>query len=313
MDSVLLFLQMLLPHPIFIVSMELSAREKMTHLMTSTDTGRLSSPTLRMFQEEAVDALHWSYTDPLWAYPQPAPPPFSQDECHKLLTHLNGSSSSPSQLRIPFISVADPSLTPTMHTRMIALHWRQMHFRPYKPLPHDTFLSVNLWRALDLESGMASSTGGSMFLAGACACLVAAVIVSASVMLMTLPGLNVVARIAGLVAIMCSVLSMITSFIAIIRYKAELTHGTPTSGAEGFVLLSRRIVLLSLPLVFLAYSVAGFITGVVIYSFNGAMINATAGGLPVMNKFDDWCRLFAVGVLGGVAGVLIASVVVQRR
>jgi hypothetical protein len=26
-----------------------------------------------------------------------------------------------------------------------------------------------------------------------------------------------------------------------------------------------------------------------------------------MSKFDDWCRLFAVGVLGGVAGVLIAS------
>jgi hypothetical protein len=72
-------------------------------------------------------------------------------------------------------------------------------------------------------------------------------------------------------------------------------------------------VLLSLPFVFLAYSVAGFITGVIIYSFNGAMLNATAGGLPVMSKFDDWCCFFTVGVLGGDAGVLFASVVVQRR
>jgi len=114
---------------------------------------------------------------------------------------------------------------------------------------------------LDLENGMVSNTGGSMFLVGACACLVvsvnhraaseasnitqAAVILSASVTLMTLPGLNGIARIAGLVAIMCSVLSMITSFISIIRYKAELAHGTPTSGSEGFVLLSVRS--LSLP------------------------------------------------------------------
>jgi hypothetical protein len=67
-----------------------------------------------------------------------------------------------SQLTIPFISVADPSPTPTVtvHTRVIglpvssrrtpvpyhyhhtdhifdAVHWRQMHFRPYKPLHHD--------------------------------------------------------------------------------------------------------------------------------------------------------------------------------
>jgi hypothetical protein len=72
-------------------------------------------------------------------------------------------------------------------------------------------------------------------------------------------------------------------------------------------------VLLSLPLVFLAYSVAGFITGVVIYSFNGALLNATAGGFPAVSRFDDWSRLFMIGVLGGIAGVLIASVVVQRR
>ncbi|OAX39078.1 hypothetical protein K503DRAFT_690330 [Rhizopogon vinicolor AM-OR11-026] len=288
-------------------------------------------------RQEAVDTLHWSYTDPLLAHPQPVPPPFSQDECQKLLRHLN-----------------DPSLlSTTTHTRMIArillrvAHWRQMHFRPHKPLPHDVPIMQRPKRHvpagrmffdiivgilclgipfflvdrstygghLDLESGMASHTSGSMFLVGACACLVAAVILSASVTLMTLPGMHGIARTAGLIAIMCSVLSMITSFISIIRYKAELAHGTHTSGSEGFVLLSRRSVLQSLPLVFLAYSVAGFITGVVIYSFNGAMLNATASGDAVTSKFEDWSRLFMVGVLGGVAGVLVASAMVnvQRR
>ncbi|KAG0695996.1 hypothetical protein DFH29DRAFT_244339 [Suillus ampliporus] len=251
-------------------------------------------------RQEAIDVLHWSYTDPLLAHPQPVPPPFSQDECHKLLGHLN-----------------DPSIrsTPT-HTRMIArillrvAHWRQMHFRPHKPLPCDMPIMqrpkqrVPIGRMivdiitgilclgipfflvdrssygghLDLEGNVMSNSGSPMFLAGACACLVAAVILSASVTLMTLPGLNGIARIAGLVAIMCSVLSMTTSFISIMRHKTELAHGTPTSGSEGFVLLTRRSVLLSLPLVFLAYSVAGFITGVVIYSFNGVVLNATTNG-----------------------------------
>jgi hypothetical protein len=64
-------------------------------------------------------------------------------------------------------------------------------------------------------------------------------------MLMTLPGLNGIARITGLIAIVCSVLNMVTSFIAIIRYKAELTHGTLTSGAEGFVLLSMSVLLIA--------------------------------------------------------------------
>jgi hypothetical protein len=79
-----------------------------------------------------------------------------------------------------------------------------MHFRPYKPLPHDVpimqrpkrhvpvgrmffdiivgilclgipffFVDRSTYGGhLDLESGMASSTGGSLFLVGACACLV---------------------------------------------------------------------------------------------------------------------------------------------
>ncbi|KAG2361632.1 hypothetical protein BDR07DRAFT_35291 [Suillus spraguei] len=250
-------------------------------------------------RQEALDALHWSYTDPLLAHPQPIPPPFTQDECHKLLGHLN-----------------DPNLrSTTTHTRMIArillrvAHWRQSNFRPHKPLPRDVPIMQRPKRHvpvgrmivdimtgilclgipfflvdrssygghIDIEGNIVSNSSGPLFLAGACACL-AAVILSASVTLMTLPGLSGIARASGLVAIMCSVLSMITSFISIMRHKTEMAHGTPTSGSEGFVLLTRRSVFLSLPLVFLAYSVAGFITGVVIYSFNGVVVNGTTNG-----------------------------------
>ncbi|OJA08185.1 hypothetical protein AZE42_08612, partial [Rhizopogon vesiculosus] len=43
------------------------------------------------------------------------------------------------------------------------------------------------------------------------------------------------------------------------------------------------------------------------------MLNATANGHAVTSRFDDWSRLFMVGVLGGVARVLVASVMFQRR
>jgi hypothetical protein len=50
----------------------------------------------------------------------------------------------------------------------------------------------------------------------------------------------------------------------------------------------RRGIMLSLPLVFLAYSVAGFITGVVIHSFRSAIINLASAGSPIAAKFDEY-------------------------
>jgi len=149
---------------------------------------------------------------------------------------------------------------------------------------------------------------------------------------MTLPELDSIARIGGLVAILCSVLSMITSFVSIFRYKSEMAQGAAQTAGEGFVLLpvsvipclklcrqplirvfQRRSIMLSLPLVFLAYSVAGFITGVVIYSFRSATINFAHAGMPVAAKFDEYARWMVIGVLGALTGVLIASVMVSRR
>jgi hypothetical protein len=43
-------------------------------------------------RKDAIDALHWSYTDRLLTHPHlpPTPPPFSQDECIELFKLLNG-------------------------------------------------------------------------------------------------------------------------------------------------------------------------------------------------------------------------------
>jgi len=71
--------------------------------------------------------------------------------------------------------------------------------------------------------------------------------------------------------------------------------------------------MLSLLLVFLAYSVVGFITGVIIYSFRSATIDFAHAGMPVAAKFDEYARWMMIGVLGALTGVLVASVMVSRR
>lgn len=45
-------------------------------------------------RKDAIDALHWSYTDRLLTHPHlpPTPPPFSQDECIELFKILNGET-----------------------------------------------------------------------------------------------------------------------------------------------------------------------------------------------------------------------------
>ncbi|KAF9235233.1 hypothetical protein BU15DRAFT_51639, partial [Melanogaster broomeanus] len=299
----------------------------------------ISRDVVETARQEAMDTLHWSYTDRLLAHPQPIPPPFSQDECQELIKLLNGEADSQS-----------PQPMTAAYTRMVArvllrvAHWRQVHFRPHKPLPRDApyplqttsapimrtvveiligilclgipFLFVDRARYsghFDVEGSQVPESHTPLFIIGACACLVSAIILSASVTLMTLPGLESIARIGGLVAITCSVLSMVTSFVSIFRYKAEMARGVGLSSGEGFVMLSRRSIMLSLPLVFLAYSVAGFITGVVVYSFRSATINLASAGSPVAAKFEEYTRFMVVGVLGALAGVLIASAMVGRK
>jgi len=286
---------------------------------------------------EATDILTWSYTDRLLPLSRPVPPPFTQEECQELMSLLRSFGGTP-----------DPSgMQAVVHTRIIArillriAHWRQMHFRPHKPLPHDAhkmnhghtqhrssfiqtvfdfvvgficlgipylFMNRAHRHQMDEESGLHSA--GPMLVIGACSCLAAAIILSASVTFMSFPGLDNVARIAGFVAILCSAASMSASVIALFRYKADMARTVwhYDMGGAG-MMLTRRSILMSLPLVFLAYSLAGLITSVVIYTFKSPSI--TPPGHPMY--YDDYTKWTVVGTLGGLCGALIMSASLSRR
>ena len=56
--------------------------------------------------------------------------------------------------------------------------------------------------------------------------------------LVSLPGLDNLGRIAGFVAILCSIASMISAVIALFRYKADVERAVVYMGGEGLVMLS---------------------------------------------------------------------------
>jgi len=62
-------------------------------------------------------------------------PPFSQEEC-KELTRLNGAGFILHCLAISDSSFQDPGQE-SGHSYMCMVHWRQVHFRPHRPLPCD--------------------------------------------------------------------------------------------------------------------------------------------------------------------------------
>ena len=73
----------------------------------------------------------------------------------------------------------------------------------------------------------------------------AAIVLSASVTLLSLPGLDGLARVAGLVAILFSSFSVVSTVLAIFKYKSDLeksgvssSSGNVGVGGEGLVVLS---------------------------------------------------------------------------
>lgn len=66
---------------------------------------------------------------------------------------------------------------------------------------------------------------------------------------------------------------------------------------------------MALPLVFLAYAIAGFVTAIVIYSFRGVSINPPGQPMP----YEDYTKWIVVGTLGGVGGILMMSILLSRR
>lgn len=286
-------------------------------------------------RSDALDALTWSYTDCLLPSARPVPPPFSQDECQELIRLLE--------------TLGHPDLSESqsvVHTRIVSrvlmrlAQWRQHYFRPDRPLPKDasnrqprgtgkTFSSrlrdlfmstvclglpylfmrrANPLRITDEES--VARSAGPMLAIGACSCLVAAIILSASVTLVSLPGLDNLGRIAGFVAILCSAASMISAVIALFRYKADVERAVVYMGGEGLVMLSRRSIVMSLPLVFLVWGIVAFITAITLYSFRGFTVTSPG---TVKQPFTDYTHWTVVGTMGVLAGALITSALLMRR
>jgi len=147
------------------------------------------------------------------------------------------------------------------------------------------------------------------------------------VTLVSLPGLDNLGRIAGFVAILCSAASMISAVIALFRYKADVERAVVYMGGEGLVMLSvslplpayrpalnetkqRRSIVMSLPLVFLAWGIVAFITAITLYSFRGFTV--TSPGM-IKQPFTDYTHWTVVGTMGVLAGALITSALLMRR
>lgn len=284
------------------------------------------APLISDSRAEALDALSWSYTDSLLPASRSVAPPFAPQECQELMTLLR--------------SVDGVNSTVVVQTHLVArvmirvVQWRQYHYRPKKPLPKDAinglrrpqhrtrigriladilvsvlclgipylFLNRSRRQRVDMESGVRSS--GPMFVISACACLVAAIILSASVTFISLPGLDDISRIAGLLAILFSASSMISAVVALLQYKADAERTMVYVGGEGLVLLTRRSIIMSLPLVFLAWATITFVSGVTYYSFRDTILT---GRFALRNPFEDHTHWTMVGTAGGISGLLVIS------
>lgn len=67
---------------------------------------------------------------------------------------------------------------------------------------------------------------------------------------------------------------------------------------------------MSLPLVFLAWSIAAFITGITFYSFRGASLTSR---VVIKQPFVDYTPWVMIGTLGGLAGVMLMTALLARR
>jgi hypothetical protein len=67
---------------------------------------------------------------------------------------------------------------------------------------------------------------------------------------------------------------------------------------------------LSLPLVFLAYSLGALVAGVVLYSFKG-VTNTNAN--VITRYFEVYTKWSVVGTLGGLFTVLLLTSILARR
>jgi hypothetical protein len=294
-------------------------------------------PVSQSAKVEALDVLTWALTDRLLPSHRAIPAPFTQEECQELRTILMSFNSE----------TGDNGIQTRIIARILlrVAHWRQIYFRPTKPLPKDVRFGGHpfpvqqhrpfrraffdfvisciclgipyffLERAhlggrssTDEESGLIRGPA-PILIVGACTCLMAALVLSASVTFLSLPGLDGITRSASMVAVLFAAFAVAATGVAVLRHKADLERPIAHVGVEGIVGISRRTIALSLPLVFLAYSIIAFVAALTLYSFRGKTIE---GPFP-KSPFEDYTRWIVVGVLGGLAGILTTSFLLFRR
>jgi len=229
------------------------------------------------------------------------------------------------------------------HTRMVAgillrvVRWKQLHFRPHKALPRDIHFRPFMPRRLtssgpSVFAEMCMSTiclgipyyfanrqshgqarveegvmrPGPMATIGGSIALVAALILSASVTFLTLPGLDDAARTVIIVSTLLSAASLASSVVALFRHRVAAERRSLLH--ENYTVSSATTIILSLPAVLLAWSIIVFVTAIVIYVFRGGVV-----GKPDWTEFSEFTKWTTVGVLAFGAAALIITAFVARR
>ena len=103
---------------------------------------------------------------------------------------------------------------------------------------------------------------------------------------------------------------MVSAVIALFRYKAELDRTVMYLGDEGLMVLSSRSIIFSLPLVFLAWEMASFMTGITLYFFRGATVSS---GMKIRRPFEPYTHWAVVRTLGSLGGMLTNAALTARR
>ncbi|KAF8520743.1 hypothetical protein BU17DRAFT_46313, partial [Hysterangium stoloniferum] len=281
--------------------------------------------------DEALDVLAWCLADRVLVPPQPlpVPSPFTQKECWTLLELIRNISAA-----------STPTSSQIVKTRLIAqillryTEWRQKYITKSTPekilntlsgelstthvksaIPfRKTFLrlfktiiclgipyifelqeAAEKWsseHSSDEELGEATRISTTNDLAlGARQPVIAALLLSASITLLALPDINGSARVSALISALCAVSSLASYIITLYgRYHRP----------------SSRIILASLPLVLIAYSIGAFIIGVIAYAIGDSDIGRSNG----FGRYTAW---IIIGVWIALVAVLAGSALVARK
>ncbi|KAH8825563.1 hypothetical protein DL96DRAFT_1466720 [Flagelloscypha sp. PMI_526] len=289
---------------------------------------------------DAVDLVSWVLSETNAKAPEPAAP-FSKKEAENLMALLK-----------TFEDGARHGSTPSIaHTRLISrIFLRSLDFRrttmgrvrPFPTLPTTqsavkprpsgpvskyirsgltalvSFLGLGIpllfsrRSRFDEEAAGYQDTATPSLMLGASVCLVAAVLLSAAVSFLSLPGLENVPRIAILIAAIFASFAMISTVFTIFRLKSDLeTAALWLGGGEDLLMISNRTILLSLPIVFLAYAIIAFVVGLVMYTFFANFEGG--GGKGIEELFGEYGRWIVVAVVGALAGIFFATIVALKQ